>query len=231
MSWEGKKLVWSRYARGETVQNTIIYLESLEEAVYTDRIFDRDSIGKVRKELREMPLSMMKELVKELPEIQGFVEDVIRPDFKGKLPKLDMLPGQEVVTSKAMEEHFNELAEVAGWLLANELETVRPNQWTDRQEFQDILYWIGYDVENQEGIKETQPLTLQLDENMVATASMYPTLLIECLIQHVDAELKAVQSKSFDELLWNDPYVVIDILRTLSYRKTFKGKCQICEKL
>jgi len=136
----------------------------------------------------------------------------------------------QYIYQEKLKEHFNELAEVAGMLLANELETVRPNQWKDRQEFQDILYWIGYDVEGQEGIKNPNELCHQLDENIITTASTNYRLLVECLILHIDVELAESTSKGFHELRWHDPYVVIDILRVLSYRKTFKGTCQICEK-
>ncbi len=124
MSWEGKKFVWSRYARGESVQNTIKYLESLTEDEYPDGLFHRDTINEVREELMTIELSMMRQLVTELPEIQGFVER-IRPDCKGKL-----------ITNEAIEEHFRHIKKIA-----NELALLQEDN-LDKSQLSGKLKWM-----------------------------------------------------------------------------------------
>ncbi len=118
MSWDGKKLVWARYAREETTEQTIVFLQLLDEKVYTDQLFHRNTINGVRQELNSISLSLARQLVVEMPEIHGLLEQ-IRPEFKDKLD----------IIHPAKLEHHEQMAAIATevWdILKNEKQLCSP---------------------------------------------------------------------------------------------------------
>jgi len=52
---------------------------------------------------------------------------------------------------------------------------------------------------------------------------------ILCFLTHLDAEYQASESRSFTEVLWENPGRLIEKLQVLARRLTFKGTCEICE--
>ena len=71
--WETKKVIWQRYARGESLENIRIYLELHQDEL--KRVpFDRATIRKVIDELREMPIDLKSQLISELPEIKTVIQ-------------------------------------------------------------------------------------------------------------------------------------------------------------
>ncbi|MGB6872721.1 MAG: hypothetical protein WBE46_01025 [Dehalococcoidia bacterium] len=70
--WDTKKVIWQRYARGESLENIRIYLE-LHQDELRGVPFDRATIKKVIDELREMPNELKDKLISELPEIKSVV--------------------------------------------------------------------------------------------------------------------------------------------------------------
>ena len=73
VSWETRKVIWLRWAKGDTIQATQRFLE-LNQGEYADAPIDPKTIKKVREELDNLPDELAKTLIKELPEIKVFIE-------------------------------------------------------------------------------------------------------------------------------------------------------------
>ncbi|MFC1924790.1 hypothetical protein ACFLXA_05460 [Chloroflexota bacterium] len=60
-------------------------------------------------------------------------------------------------------------------------------------------------------------------------SKIFPRIDIECLVYHLGEECSEVKSKGFSKAIEENPYEVIDNLRVLCRRKTFKGTCPVCQ--
>ena len=78
VDWETKKKIWERWALGDTQNDTANFFE-LHADEFPKGPFHRHTIGRVRKELLELPHGWLDKLIDELPEIYAFVREK-RPD-------------------------------------------------------------------------------------------------------------------------------------------------------
>ena len=135
---------------------------------------------------------------------------------------------QGIGSPESWQEHRARLAGVADKLLANDLKRViRSVEPTG-----DIKYLL-YD-ESETDIRERltdDDLSVRLEENLLTVYRDYTDWFYKnCFIPHLFAEWSEdVQTKMSRALLYDEPYLLIETLRLLAERKTFKGSCPVCK--
>ncbi len=70
--WDIKKVIWQKWARGDTIAATQRFFE-LHAGENKGAPFDKETIQKVRNELRSLPDSLMERLLAEFPEVSSLV--------------------------------------------------------------------------------------------------------------------------------------------------------------
>jgi len=88
VGWDIRKVVWQRWAMGDTIAATMTFFDS-NMTEYKKAPFDRNTIAAVRNELGDLPIELLHKLLKELPEIETFLMKQ-RPDFKEKFEFLKL---------------------------------------------------------------------------------------------------------------------------------------------
>lgn len=83
VNWEVSKVIWSRWALGDTVKATKTFLE-LHSEDYPSAPLDRTTITKVREEISRMPIEICRKLIREVPETRYLVS-MGRPDLQSIL--------------------------------------------------------------------------------------------------------------------------------------------------
>lgn len=139
-------------------------------------------------------------------------------------------PQIEPVGVRQRAEHFAELSSIAKSLLVNGLDNVSSPSWTTNQSRQ-VKYLLpnqnaasGYDE-----ITEEQ-LASRLDSNMAAIIKDKDWFFRHCFIPHLKSELpEALGTKLFFKVVEEQPYELIEILRMLAAKRTFRGTCRVCE--
>jgi len=133
------------------------------------------------------------------------------------------------VISKQKANHFEYLAEITSWILANDLDDVGPNLLQGQGEpFDEFEYMVGTSSDGY-GIADDQELSFRLERNMEFISDKYIKFDLDCLESHLKAESSEIASKRFYGTLWEKPYELIEKLRVISRRKTLKGTCPVCE--
>ena len=82
-SWKNRKAIWWRWALGETEKDTKVFLE-LHADEYENAPIDRSTINKVRKELIDMPIELVQQLIAEMPAVKTLVIQQ-RPDIETEI--------------------------------------------------------------------------------------------------------------------------------------------------
>lgn len=139
---------------------------------------------------------------------------------QGKIP---------LISPESLKEHHERLAEIANSLLANNLNNVSSPGWTTNRSRQ-VKYLIpnknaasGYDEITKE------QLASHLNSNMAAILKDSDWFFRDCFMPHLKSELpKELTTKPFFKIVEEQPYELIEILRVLAARKTFKGTCPTC---
>jgi len=139
--------------------------------------------------------------------------------------------------TKAWEEHFNLMAEIALSLIDNGLSSImiaKPDKQGDKQPIE--YQWGKW--EKEQGIDEETMKNI-LDDNMYAACRRYSPHKVKCFLDHLWAELPNEKREGTDVPFLGredtnlpssgDPYKVIDRCRILSERKTFEGLCPVCK--
>lgn len=83
VKWEDSKIIWSRWALGDTVKATKTFFE-LHSVEYPDAPLDRMTIKKVREEISRMPIEICTKLIEEVPEARELVL-MARPELESIL--------------------------------------------------------------------------------------------------------------------------------------------------
>lgn len=137
---------------------------------------------------------------------------------------------QATLISEKLESHFQYIAKVAQALLGNDLDTV----------MKDTILGDGttidkYRIINSKTGKEVLITHEELVKLLKHNANSVPFPVdsddFECFINHFAAEYPEIDSIGWDNLIEENPYRLIEILRGLANKKTFKGKCPICRDL
>ena len=83
VSWDIRKVIWQRWAMGDTVKGTIAFFQ-LHRDKYENAPLDRNTVATVRNELAGLPFELLHKLLEEMPETKTFLMEQ-RPDFKEKI--------------------------------------------------------------------------------------------------------------------------------------------------
>jgi len=134
---------------------------------------------------------------------------------------------------KRREEHFAELAGIAKSLLTtNNLISVSCPGWTTNRSRQ-----VKYVIQNENAASGYDEITKEqlashLNSNMAAISKDRDWFFRYCFVPHLRSELP---DELTTELLFNvverQPYQLVETLRLLAARKTFKGTCPVCKDL
>jgi hypothetical protein len=136
----------------------------------------------------------------------------------------------EAGVAKRRAEHFDHLANIVSAFLINEIDTVMPSIDTVEpriirgDEYGRPKYTIG----EQEVEITILELSLSLRANIQSVLLQFSPWDLTCLIYHLKAESPEIESKGFTDVVRENPYKLIDTLRVLAWRKTFKGTCPVC---
>ena len=179
---------------------------------------------------RGSPGNVLKALIREFPNESYLpTERTIRRWLKDK-PATVVSNEQKTpsTVSGNWEEHNAKLASVADKLLDSDLKRIIKRGVPRR----DLKYHL-YD-ENETDILEEftdEDLSGRLEENLLTVYRDYTDWFYKnCFIPHLFAEWSEdVQTKMSRALLYDEPYLLIETLRLLAERKTFKGSCPVCK--
>ncbi len=83
VNWGIRKVIWQRWALGETVKDSLKFFQ-LHKTEYEDAPWDRNTVAAVRNELASLPFELLHKLLEEIPETRTFLMQQ-RPDFKEKI--------------------------------------------------------------------------------------------------------------------------------------------------
>ena len=141
--------------------------------------------------------------------------------------------------SENLKEHNEQLAGVANMLLANDLDRVIEGVTItsitasgEPKESRQVEYIItngsNYDSPPYDLTKEQ--LSVQLEQNIDFAIHEYTDwFFYQCFLPHLRSELsEELKSKGFWDIVKEHPYQLIETLRVLAARKTFKGTCPVC---
>ena len=132
---------------------------------------------------------------------------------------------------KNKERHFLQLAEVAEGLLEDNLNTVETSvrQGDNLGEPEYIILDGGWDSPPYPITKEQ--LSSILEHNIEVVRNQYTIqVFYEQFLAHLESELpEELKTKGFFDVVKEQPYRLIEILRVLAARKTFKGTCPVCK--
>jgi hypothetical protein len=126
------------------------------------------------------------------------------------------------------EEHNAKLAGVADRLLANDLKRVM--KWVEPPSDIEYLLWDGSETHVLERLTEDD-LSGQFEQNIGLAYQEYTEWFFkECFLPHLYAEWpEELKNKGFYIVAEEQPYLLIETLRLLAERKTFKGTCPVCK--
>ena len=136
------------------------------------------------------------------------------------------------VITKRMDDHFSDLASIAKALLMNGLDSVSSPGWTTNRS-QQVKYVIpNANAASQYDELTKEQLTSLLNNNIAAITKDKDWLFRHCFIPHLKSELPGeLRTKLFFEIIEEQPYKLIETLRVLAAKKTFKGTCPACPGL
>ncbi|MFC1918610.1 hypothetical protein ACFLWW_01365 [Chloroflexota bacterium] len=161
------------------------------------------------------PYRTDKRFVRERRKELAAAEDVLKEHVKRQV---------DPIIFKKREEHFNHLAEIANYLLIGDLEKLLPDRTTDEISG---TYTIYNDEEEEISSRE---LSLRLDRNIENAIHHYgPSDFLDNFLLHLQAECPEIKPGKWDEVVRYNPYILVDAIRILSQRKTFKGTCPVCK--
>ncbi|MFC1951336.1 hypothetical protein ACFLXN_02895 [Chloroflexota bacterium] len=121
--------------------------------------------------------------------------------------------------------HFNVMVNQAWLLLDGGLDKIQVNDDTTTDTGG---YSSMYEGEPYEWTREE--LTRQLEENTSNAVDKWnPYEVIDCLVDHLQAEDDVYHSRDLYYLIMDNPLLVIKHLLALTQWETLKGTCPICE--
>ncbi len=133
---------------------------------------------------------------------------------------------------KARERHFADLADAISYLLHNNVHRVWLREGTNQTNQPEYEIYEGFDSPGYPIARKQ--LSSMLDTNIEMLRSQKgESILYEQLVPHLNAEIPEIvtdiEPRGFLNTIRNNPYELIDYLRILESRKTFKGTCPVCE--
>ena len=117
------------------------------------------------------------------------------------------------------EEHFARMADIAASLLRNGLDTVARDSQGGLSMSKGMGVIMIYDE-----------LTEALEGNFKSACFEFSDYDVNAsFVRHLEAEVPDIRTQGLQNYLEKHPYEMIETLRLLCRRKTFKGNCPICK--
>jgi hypothetical protein len=137
------------------------------------------------------------------------------------------------VITEQLSSHYLHLAEIAHALLENNIEFLTPvvtsNESGKGIEFKGMCFSNGQHSEKVGTLLTYGEVSARLMKNLKAAYNKFGFLDIdENFLPHLKAELPLVKANDIETIIQQKPARLVVVLRLLSQRKTFKGKCPIC---
>lgn len=131
---------------------------------------------------------------------------------------------------KRREEHFSNLAGIAKVFL-NNLDSVSSPRWTTNRSRQ-----VKYVIPNKKAASRYDEITEEqltgcLNSNIASAIDKHGDWFFRaCFVPHLKSELpEELKTELFYNVVEKHPYKLIETLRILTARKTFKGTCPVCK--
>ena len=101
----------------------------------------------------------------------------------------------------------------------------------ERKESRQVEYTIFYKSDDAPYELTNEQLSVQLQQNIEFTVHEYTEwFFYKCFLPHLVSELpEDIRTKGFGDIVKEQPYQLIETLRLLAERKTFKGTCPTCK--
>ncbi|MDD5094337.1 MAG: hypothetical protein PHV74_08175 [Dehalococcoidia bacterium] len=180
----------------------------------------KDNYQRLKKELELMPLYEVDTLPDDL---QQWIKDV-RPELMDRRSESQQRINMEPLILQSMSSHFDHMSDIASAMLAGNLDKV--------VEGIGGAYTISDKDETYRDIPQDE-LGLALESNLENIFQQCgPWDFWYCFYEHFLAEfseLFAPNESDITILTDKRPYELIEALRVLARRKTFKGTCPVCK--
>ncbi len=190
--------IWELQAYGYNINRTNTYLQQHPDE-YPDYPDCWETVSKVRKDLKKIPIELARDIVQVKPIIKVWLEDK-KPEWKGKIANLDMLPGQKARMAEAIDDHFKHIK-----MIANELAILEEDN-PDKSQLPGKLKWM-VDV----------------------VCSHYGDTDFGFFLEHFSALCPEVQSKDdYFVMAENNPDGLLRKLKIIGGGVELKGTCEQC---
>ena len=192
-----------------------------------DRVYEWLRAGKIGYYERPTPHAIYRIPKTELARLK--CEDEVASE--DSLVQQPIQKGFDPIITRRRDEHFKQLADIAKSLLDNDLESVR-HGWSTNRVTGQVMYILtrGNKVGDYYDLTKEQ-LSCRLKENIVLTEHKYTRPFFHSrFLPHLTSELpEELKTEGFYDIVNGQPYQLIETLRLLAERKTFKGTCPVCK--
>ena len=137
--------------------------------------------------------------------------------------------------TEELRSHYLYLAEIAHALLENNLEfmtaVITDNDSNKSIELKYMCISNGQHSEKVGTLVTFDDVRTRLTKNLKAAYDKFGFLVVEnYFLPHLQAELPHVKANDIEKIIQQKPAKLVETLKLLSLRKTFKGKCPICNE-
>ena len=141
-------------------------------------------------------------------------------------------PGEahiDPVIMKQREDHLTDLADIAKRFI-NGLENVsRPGSTTNKPRREVYLIPNENSGSGYDEIAKEQ-LSQKLNQNMKVILKDKDRFFRSCFVPHAKTELpEVVRTKLFSQIIEEQPFELIECLKSLATGESFKGACRVCK--
>ncbi len=125
------------------------------------------------------------------------------------------------IITNQRREHFTQLTEIVRMLVVG-LEHIEP--WEDGKE----AIYVG--PRELDAVVPMDELSTVLEKNLNAAYVHSSEYDVDyCFVPHLETEYPEIKATGFEEFLEQEPLKLINNLKLLLRRKTYKGTCPVCQ--
>jgi len=141
-----------------------------------------------------------REIVEALEDILGIRKGTLQREFMDLTEIESEHEAFDLIALKRLEEHFEHLAKIAEWLSRGD-----------------------------QGLSGAF-LSAWLISSFKVSSEFFGDSDLDCFLSHLKVEYPDLESKEYNEIATEDPVSLLNVLKILVQRGTFKGKCPVCEE-
>lgn len=129
--------------------------------------------------------------------------------------------------SNRKQEHFELLAEIAELLIEDDLDRIIESTGDPGNLTKDKYTIVRKNNEREEIARDE--LIGSLEGNMDVALTLFGPELWHHFEGHMKAENAEIESKGLKAMAAANPLQLVELLRMIAQRKTFKGNCPVCQ--